>query len=1416
MADIDNGLVDYNHFGDENLADIFTFSLTDPDGAGPTGQTFNITVNPVNDAPVVVTNNGLTLDEGATALIANTVLVASDADNALSEVLFTLTTPPANGEIQLNGVGLDSNGTFSMQDVDDGVVDYVHLDGQDTADSFGFSLTDLDGAGPVAQTFSIVVNPINDAPTVTLLTTSVQHAFAATIDISSSIGIGNLSFADVDAGANDVQLTITVDALATITVNDAETLAGRVTGNGTAIVQIVAPLVDISSELTQPSGIVANVSGLGAFNIAFDLNDLGNTGTGGALNDSAVLAVEVNSIDLGTLDGSNGITLQSATAGIKVGSAVTAIGDINADGFSDFAIAARDLNRNPVNQADVNGDGIDDGTLNGAVFVIYGNSSAISNGFDVDTLDGSNGFAVLGAEGTGDSSHVDTGLGETISAAGDFNGDGIADLLIGSGDSTGVGQSSGRTYVIFGEAGRASATINLSNENDSQWVAFEGIAGSQSGDNLASGDFNSDGFSDIAIGAQGENSNTGAVYLIFGSPQYGPGSGAAFEDLSGINNDLAVGIRFEGQTAGDEFGKALAMGNVYGDGGDALVIGSNMQGNGSSGGFYVVRNSVAYVDGTTANAIPLGSGTQITGNSSTDAFSLDVVEDMNGDGYPDIVFGTADIGSDGTENAGWIVPGFSVAPSGTLTITDASLNSIELIGDFEGDNTGARLSAAGDFNGDGFGDLIIGAASANADTGKAYIVFGSASLAGPTIELGNMNAATGISLLGVAAGDQAGSLPRGMAVSAAGDINGDGFDDLLIGAVDATHPGGVASGNGYLVNGSAISNNLPIVDAASSVGAAAPELVLGGLGAETLDGGAGDDILIAGPGDDVLLYDVEDLTRVDGGLGDDTLQVPDFGSSHSKNFAAFEAAAIYSLFENIELIELPDAGRNDLYEFDANAIRHMTDERNTLRITGAITSTAPRVQALDAWLPGPQVVEGPVTYNTFISAVSSVYLYVDVRIDSSNVFIVSLAQRASESTAGAQADQASNFAKVSGNGRYVVYQSTASNLDAAVSSTPGLQQIYRTDLISNETIMVSQSAGVGGDAPSYDPCISYDGSQVSFATTAQNLVGSLVEEQLLVQIINSSVDSAISLSVESSVTNECDFSSDGNFVAYYSDDEIYRHEIATAQTDLISTDMFSLDICTTLEQCGGIALSGDGSLAVFSTPVALSPAGDSNSGHDIILANINTGDRTLITVGKDDQSARPDISSDGNRIVFESAATNVTGFDSNGHPDIFIYDVDTSTFGRASTNDTGGATSVPTGITVAGNRDGAGDPAISGDGEFFAWLGNQAGFSLLDNKVTAYLKHVSGAINNSVLVGEAYRYHLNRFGDVFADVSNGVSIDFVGQHFAFHNAANNVVHGTANQIIDTNGVDDVFVANNPIYVENLTANSDGDALRNAT
>ncbi|HAX85517.1 MAG TPA: hypothetical protein DCY91_04425, partial [Cyanobacteria bacterium UBA11370] len=125
------------------------------------------TPDTTNDAPGLTLNQGLTVNEAATATITAAKLKVTDADNTATQLIYTLTDLPDRGTLRLNGTALQLNHTFTQSDIDNNKITYQHNGSETTSDSFHFSVSD--GAGGIINStiFNITVNRVNDTPTVT-------------------------------------------------------------------------------------------------------------------------------------------------------------------------------------------------------------------------------------------------------------------------------------------------------------------------------------------------------------------------------------------------------------------------------------------------------------------------------------------------------------------------------------------------------------------------------------------------------------------------------------------------------------------------------------------------------------------------------------------------------------------------------------------------------------------------------------------------------------------------------------------------------------------------------------------------------------------------------------------------------------------------------------------------------------------------------------------------------------------------------------------------------------------------------------------------------------------------------------------------------------------------------------------------
>jgi len=413
--------------------------------------------------------------------------------------------------------------------------------------------------------------------------------------------------------------------------------------------------------------------------------------------------------------------------------------------------------------------------------------------FEFSDLDGTNGFQINGIA-AGDESGI------SVSSAGDVNGDGIGDLIVGAVDASPNGESgAGESYVVFGSTAGFASQFDLSELDGTNGFRINGIeGGDESGYSVsAAGDINGDGIDDVMVGAQNAEANgynrAGQTYIVFGST-----AGFAAEiDASAL--DGTNGFQIDGIVGGDLAGISVsAAGDVNGDGIDDIVIGAERADVGAetaAGQSYVVFGSTAgFPASFDLSGLDGSNGFQINGIDEQDRSGLPVsaAGDVNGDGIGDVLIGAPDADPNGRSGAGesYVVFGSTAGFASQIDLSDLDgTNGFRINGIDTNDDSGDSVSAAGDVNGDGIGDIIIGADNADPNgqnlAGESYVVFGSTAGFASQLNLSELDCSNGFAILGSRVNDISGD-----AVSFAGDVNGDGIGDIIVGA-DVADPNGL-------------------------------------------------------------------------------------------------------------------------------------------------------------------------------------------------------------------------------------------------------------------------------------------------------------------------------------------------------------------------------------------------------------------------------------------------------------------------------------------------------------------------------------------------------------------------------------------------------------------------------------------------
>lgn len=832
-----------------------------------------------------------------------TVLVTyTDAGGTSDQVNSSATSAVVNvNDAPINNLGI--SGALTEDQTLTAFTNIIDEDGLG-AFSYQWQRGGVDIAGATGKDYVLVQDDVGEKITLIVFYTDDQGT-AENVSFTETTLIANVNDIGVVTISGDAKLGQKL----TVNVSDED-------GVGTVTYQWQRGSVDIGGATGENYTVVLADIGADISVIATYTDGQGTAETVDSLDsNSATVPVGLISVfDLNSLDGSNGFRIDGVNIGDRSGKSVSNAGDVNGDGFDDIIIGATAADNGP-----------DVANLSsGSGYVLFGSADGYSPSVSLSALDGTNGFRL-------DGSKKDDDAGFSVSSAGDVNGDGYDDIIISAPKADHNGKANnGSSYVVFGGKDGFLANKDLSTLDGSDGFRLDGVnIGDETGMQVSSaGDINDDGYDDIIIGApvvdNNLKNNSGSSYVVFGKAD-GFAAGMNLSTLDGEN-----GFRLDGGGAIDLSGVSVAnAGDVNGDGYGDIIIGAYGADNGNrdSGSSYVVFGDKDGFD-PTLDLENLGlKGFRIDGAAGAAGHdqsgkSVSGAGDVNGDGFDDIIIGATHAdGSVDTSGNAYII-------YGRFNNTDIDLSMLngysgsKISGVKAGDLTGGSVSSAGDINGDGYDDVIIGAAHADnngrGNSGSSYVVFGQKNGLGPNFDLSAMDGSDGFRIDGGKAVDLSGT-----SVSAAGDMNGDGYDDLIVGAY-AADDGGGTSGSTYIIYGGAqFSASAQAATFGDDIvtGTVFNDVLNSGDGADVINGLGGRDVIKGGNGADIITGG-EGGDRIWGGGGTDVFNFA-AGDSHPAWLFSGGEVEIYS--------------HDIIYDFKTGDGTHVSE---TINIAGDTTIAA--------------------------------------------------------------------------------------------------------------------------------------------------------------------------------------------------------------------------------------------------------------------------------------------------------------------------------------------------------------------------------------------------------------------------------------------------------------------------------------------
>ena len=581
------------------------------------------------------------------------------------------------------------------------------------------------------------------------------------------------------------------------------------------------------------------------------------------------------------------------------------LGDFNGDGYGDVVIGA------PLNTLT---------ETNGVVRTEIGAAVIYEGGLNTQNVP-------AGYSGTGQVNgrylyyNLNKGwLGFSVAGVGDVNNDGLADVLIGMPQDPDSKNIAG-AFLVYGKTNNAIGSLAEYRQDittlgaSALKITIPGVpAGtsylSSAGYSVsAAGDVNGDGWVDMIISSpyqwvSGLGSITGVSYLIYGRNTW---SGSQSISLNDVGTTTVPGFVISGWQAGEKSGTSVSSaGDFNGDGKADLLVGAQLNNTAgqNAGATYVILGKSDNTAVNLANINSNNGGFVIVGENNNDFSGISVSSggDINGDGLGDLIIGAV-LRDNAAAYSGkaYVVFG-RTTPNATIDLGQVAAGNggFAIVSSSANDRSGFSVSNAGDINGDGLADIIVGAPNkaegTELKTGYSYVVYGKST--STQVNLTDVaDNKGGFAIIGQGADDM-----NGYSVSAAGDVNGDGLADLIVGAYgyDAANSAVVETGRAYIIFGSK-GGPFAAGTAVDNAGTSANDTLIS-TGSQTLAGGSfsagtgndtfiakGADVLLGGMGHDIFTVDssmitalenkfgaggnTTQLSKIDGGAGIDTIRL---------------------------------------------------------------------------------------------------------------------------------------------------------------------------------------------------------------------------------------------------------------------------------------------------------------------------------------------------------------------------------------------------------------------------------------------------------------------------------------------------------------------------------------------------------------